>query len=59
MSVRIVIDNEDADSVPDRPWTANFYDSAEPDEDGQVVAFGASPLEALTNLVTEYRLVVQ
>jgi hypothetical protein len=61
MSIRIVIDNEDANDpgCTETPWTANVYDTERPDMDGELVAFGATPLAALTTLLAEIKEVTR
>jgi hypothetical protein len=48
--IKIIIDDADREMEPERPWTANAYDS-----DGDVIntTFGATISEAISNLVNE------
>lgn len=49
--VTIRINNRDRHEVPERPWAAAIFIDG---EHGGTAAFGDTPLEAFTNLLTEY-----
>lgn len=54
MTLTITIDDVDRDEVPARPWTAAVEITSDAGTERSDAAFGATPLEALTRLLTEH-----
>ncbi len=55
-TVRITIDNQDRFDEPDRPWAASAEIITDAGSEDSDAAFGATPEEALTNLISEFGL---